>query len=331
MTEISSDEHKSGCSLLLVHGRGFKPAAEHYFDFTLAALATGLERDFSGDLDDYYGLNKRLCYYGDLANDVLTHHGKHFDEVLDIGDRRNTLAQLKLLEKRKHFGVRRYDQLPGKTAVKEFAADVIVPLLAMLGFSKPLIARESKDLAEYWYGNSGYTESVRARVRDKICAALDNSEKILLMSHCTGSIIVYDVLWQLSHDAKYAARYAGKKIDTWVTLGAPLGDTMVRRRLLGAKAKGRERYPDNIVSWHNVSAEDDYLCHDNTLADDFKPMLQQRLVSSIRDYKIYNLSVRYGKSSPQSSLGYYVHPRVAQIIMTWLKSGAAESLSTNIL
>lgn len=331
MTEISSNEHTTGCSLLLVHGRGFKPAAEHYFDFSLAALASGLERDFPGDLDDYYGLNKRLCYYGDLANDVLTQHGKHFDEVLDIGDRRNALAQLKLLEKRKHFGVRRYDQLPGKTAVKEFAADVIVPLLAFLGFSMPLIARESKDLAEYWYGKSGYAESVRGRVRDKICAALDNSEKVLLMSHCTGSIIVYDVLWQLSHDERYAARYAGKKIDTWVTLGAPLGDTMVRRRLLGAKKKGRDRYPGNILSWHNVSAEDDYLCHDNTLADDFKPMLKQRLVSSIRDYKIYNLSVRYGKSSPQSSLGYYIHPRVAQIIMTWLKTDSATSFSTNML
>lgn len=331
MTEISSDENRSGRSLLLVHGRGFKPAAEHYFDFALAALATGMERDFPGDLDDYYGLNKRMCYYGDLANDVLRHHGKHFDEVLDIGDRRNALAQLKLLEKRKHFGVRRYDQLPGKTAVKEFAADVIVPLLAILGFSKPFIARESKDLAEYWYGASDYTESVRARVREKICEALDNNEKVMLMSHCTGSVVVYDVLWQLSHDEKYAAKYAGKKIDTWVTLGAPLGDSMVRRRLLGAKKKGREQYPGNIVTWHNVSAEDDYLCHDNTLADDFRPMLKQRLVSSIRDYNIYNLSVRYGKSSPQSSLGYYIHPRVAQIIAAWLKTGSTAPLPANML
>ena len=87
---------------------------------------------------------------------------------------------------------------------------------------------------------------------------------------------------------------------------------------MGAKNNGRSKYPCNVVTWHNLSAEDDYLCHDNTLADDFKPMLKQRLVSSIRDYKIYNMSVRYGKSNPHSSLGYYVHPRLSQIIVEWL-------------
>jgi hypothetical protein len=154
---------------------------------------------------------------------------------------------------------------------------------------------------------------------------------VILISHGSGSIVVYDVLWQLSHLEKYASKYEGKKIDTWVTLGSPLGDSMVRRHLVGAKSKGPTKYPSNIVTWHNVSAEDDYLCHDNTLADDFKPMLKQRLVSSIRDYKIYNLSVRYGKSNPHSSLGYYIHPRVSQIIVEWLKSGSAAPLPQNIL
>jgi hypothetical protein len=107
---------------------------------------------------------------------------------------------------------------------------------------------------------------------------------------------------------------------------------MVRRHLVGAKFKGRKKYPSNIVTWHNVSAEDDSLCHDITLADYFKPMLKQRLVSSIRDYKVYNLSVRYGKSNPHSSLGYYIHPRVSQIIVEWLKSGSASApLPQNIL
>ena len=106
-----------------------------------------------------------------------------------------------------------------------------------------------------------------------------------------------------------------------MTLGAPMGDLMVRKKLLGADLKGRKRYPANVVTWNNVSAEDDYLCHDNTLADDFKSMLKHRLVSSIRDYKIYNMCVRYGRSNPHSSLGYYIHPRMSQIIVEWIKSG----------
>jgi len=330
MTEISCKESEAGHSLLLVHGKDFKPAADSYFDFAISALAAGLARDFPDTLDEFHGLHKRLSYYGDLTNTVLSGCGKHFDEVLDIGDRRNALTQLKLLDKRKQFGVSRYDRLPGKTATREFAADILAPLLAVLGFSKPLIARFAKDIAEYWNGKSDYPSSVRSRVRESLCELLDRGDKILLLSHGSGSIVVYDVLWQLSHMEEYKEKYAGRKIDTWVTLGSPLGDSLVRRRLLGAKAKGLEKYPNNIVSWNNVAAEDDFLCHDNTLADDFKPMLKQRLISSIRDYKIYNLAVRYGKSNPHSSMGYYVHPRVTQIIVEWLRSGSVEQLPQSI-
>lgn len=331
MTDITSNETSAGRTLLLVHGKDFKPGAEHYFDFAIAALAAGLERDFPAEVDAFHDLKKSLCYYGDFTANVLNRYGKHFDEVLDIGDRQNALAQMKLLDKRKQFGVGRYDRLPGKTAIIEFAADVVAPLLAVLGFSKPLIARLSKDVAEYWNVKSDYGVSVRSRVREKICAALDRDDKILLISHGSGSIVTYDVLWQLSHQEEYADKYRDRKIDNWVTLGSPLGDSLVRRRIFGAKTKGREKYPCNIVTWNNVAAEDDYQCHDNTLADDFKQMLKQRLVSSIRDYKIYNLSVRYGKSNPHSSLGYYIHPRVSQIIVEWLKSGPVVPTPQNIL
>jgi hypothetical protein len=55
------------------------------------------------------------------------------------------------------------------------------------------------------------------------------------------------------------------------------------------------------------------------LADDFKKMLEQRLVSAVYDYRVFNLAVRYGKSNPHSSIGYYIHPRTAKIISDWLK------------
>jgi len=146
----------------------------------------------------------------------------------------------------------------------------------------------------------------------------------MLVSHGTGCIIAYDVLWQLSHDPDFSAKYADKKLDVWLTLGAPLGDSVITKKLLGAKDKSGKRDPTNIVSWHNVSAEDDYCCHDNTLANDFKAMLKDKLVSCIRDYQIYNLAVRYGKSNPHSSVGYYMHPRVSQLIADWLMQGVED-------
>jgi hypothetical protein len=286
------------------------------------ALTAGIERDYPDLLPDYRNLTKELAYYGDLSNAFLAGKGGAYDEQLDIGDRRNALHLLKQIDKRKKFSVQRYDNLPGKSAIAEFAAEIATPILSAVGLAGSLISRMAKDLGEYWNAKSDFGSKVRQRVRDALCAALDRDEKVMLVSHGTGSIVAYDVLWQLSHEPTYSEQYANKKIDVWVTLGAPLGDSVIAKKLLGAKGKAGKRHPKNIVSWHNVSAEDDYCCHDNTLANDFKAMLKDKLVSCIRDHQIYNLAVRYGKSNPHSSVGYYIHPRMSQLIADWLKQGA---------
>jgi len=299
-------------------------------DVSLAALNAGFERDCPELADQFRRLEKRLAYYGDISNEFLSSKGVRYDEVLDIGDRRNVLTQLKAIEKKKNFGVNRYDRLPGKTALGEFTADVIGPMLARIGFSKKLINRVGIDLGEYWREKSEFGIAVRERVRDAVRDALDAGNQVLLISHGTGCIITYDVLWQLSHGTKDRHQYEGRKIDLWLTLGAPLGDSMVRKRLLGAARKGAEKYPWNVVSWHNISAEDDFVSHDNTLADDYKQMLRQKQVSCIRDYHIYNMAVRYGKSNPHSSLGYLIHPRTIQIVADWLRQGPSEKAPKSI-
>ena len=310
-------------SILLVHGRDFKPAAEPLLDISTAALRAGLERDYPDTLEILDEAHKDLAYFGDLTNALLEKHGKTYDESLDIGDRRNALNALRTIPARKRFGIRQYDNLPGKTALREFVADVAAPLFSTMGLSMPLIASVSKDCAEYLKGKSAFAGQVRERVRSKLCELLDRDDHVLLITHGLGCVAAYDVLWELSHEPQHCERYGNAKIDTWVTLGAPLGDNGLRRRLLGAKEKLDARFPSNVISWHNVAAEDDYACHDNTLADDFKKMLDKRLVSAVKDYRIYNLAVRYGKSNPHSSVGYYIHPRVAKIVADWLKAGAA--------
>ena len=317
--------------LIFVHGHDFKPAAEDFMDISEGAMSGGIERDFPESLERFHALNKTLAYYGDLTDAFLASAGQRYDEMLDVGDRRNALARLRSFDRKKNFGVSRYDRLPGKTAMGEFAADVFAPILGRLGLSSKIIEKIGKDLVEYWNRESDFAERVRGRVREKICAALDADKHILLVSHGTGCIVTYDVLWQLSHEPGFGESYQYKKIDLWLTLGAPLGDSIVKRHLLGAKHKGVERYPINVVSWHNISAEDDFMSHDNTLADDYKPMLKQRQVSCIRDYRIYNLAIRYGKSNPHSSLGYLIHPRTAQIISSWLGQTVPEPAPRSIL
>ena len=70
---------------------------------------------------------------------------------------------------------------------------------------------------------------------------------------------------------------------------------MFRSDCSGQTRADDSKFPSNVISWHNLSAEDDYTCHDTTLADDFKKMMLQQRVSAVHDYRIFNLAVRYGK------------------------------------
>jgi hypothetical protein len=185
-----------------------------------------------------------------------------------------------------------------------------------------MIRSISKDFGSYFDRKSDYAMGVRERLRSRLCELMDRGDRIALMSHGTGCVVAYDVLWQISHDPELKEQYGDKKVELWVTLGAPLGDSGIRKRLLGAKEELTARFPVNVMFWHNVAAEDDYCCHDNTLADDFKMMMRQRVVSAVYDHKIFNLAVRYGKSNPHSSIGYYIHPRISKILVDWLQIDA---------
>jgi hypothetical protein len=178
----------------------------------------------------------------------------------------------------------------------------------------------AKDFAVYLRGKTDYTEQVRERVRSKLCEMLNRGDHLLLMTHGTGCFVAYDVLWQLSHDEQFRADYSGTKVDMWVTLGSPISDDKLRKRLLGAKRSAKGRYPTNVITWNNVSAEDDYVCHDKTVADDLKAMMREHVISSINDFRIYNHTMRYGKSNPHCSLGYFIHPRVAKIVVDWVEA-----------
>ncbi len=123
-----TDDHTER-SLLLVHGRDFKPAEEAFTDLSMAALRAGVARDYPGQVDIFDAMRKQVAWYGDLNAEVLLACGKQYDEPLDIGDRRNVLNTLREITARKRFGIRQYDQLPGKSAVPEAIADVAAPLL----------------------------------------------------------------------------------------------------------------------------------------------------------------------------------------------------------
>jgi hypothetical protein len=306
----------SGKSIIFVHGRGLKPAPNALETLWISALRAGLERDFekeqtAAELDR---ATLVTAYYGDLTNAIRAAAGKSYDEALEIADLNNTLHAMSALESAKRFRRSGYEDLPRRSSIKEFLADMGAPVLSTLGLTEVALSRRMPEVSAYWDQEGAYCRESRERVLTELRAALARGDEIMMISHCLGSVISYDCLWELSRNSQTQAG----KIDTWITLGSPLGDEFFKRKLAGADQRGNERYPNNIVNWYNVAAEDDFTCHDETVANDFRPMLENHLISRIKDYRIYNLAVRFGRSNPHNSLGYLIHPRIAKLVADWL-------------
>jgi hypothetical protein len=300
-------------TIVLIHGRDFKPDKDALRESWVNAIRCGLLRDHPALIPAFDAAAKVLAYYGDATAVLLKAAGKTYDEPLDIADRRNALTALATLEPKK-FRRSQYERLPGKTPFREFLVDIGAPLVSSMGLAKWVVGRVIPELAEYWRDGGAYRTAVDRCVVETLVGAIERGDRLLVLSHCIGSIAAFNALWMLSRGGHGDGRYTNAKVDTFVTLGSPLADESVKRKLLGADAPQSQRYPGNIVNWHNFAAEDDFTCHDETMANDYKAMLEQRVISRIVDQRIYNLTVRYGRSNPHSAIGYLVHPRVTNVI-----------------
>ncbi|MDH3647791.1 MAG: hypothetical protein OER80_13565 [Gammaproteobacteria bacterium] len=306
------EPEKSNKTLVLVHGRHVKPTQESLETIWHDALRWGIQRDYPEKTSAFDAIRREMVYFGDLTNEFLAAKNVVYDEQLDVADRLHAFETLKTLPKRKKFKRAEYQRLPGKTAIKEILADVGSPVLGKLGLEIPAIGKLAPEVSEYWDHNSHYSSSVRDRVRTVLTDTLKHSDEVMIIAHCIGAVVTFDVLWELSRSLPE------HKVNVLLTLGCPLGNKTVQKKLAGHGNDGAERFPSNILAWNNVAAEDDYVCHDKTIADDFKAMLKQRVISSIKDFRIYNMAVRYGKSNPHSSIGYLIHPRISKLVTDWL-------------
>ena len=296
--------------IVLLHGRGAKPNEAELRSLWIQALRAGLERDAPVQLPAFDAADIHMVYFADHLRDFAE---PGYDETLDLDNRRQTLKELMAKHKAKDFRRKHYEALPGKTPLKEFAMD----LSASLGLGRAAIRKALPELQYYWDDNQHWSDAVLQPLTALLGGLMSAERNILLISHCMGSVLAWDSLWRITHERENTA-HEMKRITRWITMGSPLGSSAVRSKLAGANESGTRRFPAVLNAWHNISAEDDYVCHDKTVADDFRAMLQQRLIGDIRDHTIYNLSVRYGRSNPHSSLGYLIHPRTAQLLSEWL-------------
>ncbi len=306
-------------TLILVHGRGCKPGKDELLALWREALNTGVYRD-GGDeqLVRLQQVTVASAYYGDLNNAVLSESQQTFDAALDLADRKNTLAELAELTKTKQFRRVGYEALPGRSSAKEFFADIGAPILSTLRLTDLFLSRAMPEVVAYWDKESSYHREVSQRMIDTLLPPLMRGDEIMLIAHCLGSVIAFDALWEISRGGTVDEKARAGKVGLLITLGSPLGDEFVKSKLAGSAVVGAGKFPNNIINWSNVAAEDDYTCHDETVANDFRAMLTERLISRITDYQIYNLAVRYGRSNPHNALGYLIHPRISKLVSDWL-------------
>lgn len=314
--------------IILIHGRNFKPPKDILEANWKDAIRHGLARDFGPTktvefdaLDN--SQNVTMVYYGDLSNNFLAQF-EPYNQAADIVDRATCLDELKTYAKA-DFNREVYEDLPGKTAVKEALADALGGVLALLRLSEPIIGAVARDMKQYWIPESVFGSDVRYRLTEPLKQALLDKQDVLLVSHSLGTMISFDVLWKLSYYGEHAdLRQDGTlpKVH-WVTLGSPLGDETVKRNLKGARITSARRYPNIVGRWDNLAAEDDYIAHDQRIENDYREMKQAHNTAII-DYRMYNLAVRdrtpedAGKSNPHHGAGYLINPTFTNILADWL-------------
>ncbi|MBT6158036.1 MAG: hypothetical protein HOH82_25535 [Planctomycetaceae bacterium] len=303
-------------TILMIHGRHFKPPKKSLEELWLDALRFGIERDSPSALPNFDAARKEFVYYGDISNKFLERAtGEKWKD--DTASRRTTLARLKKYKK-SQFTKAQYGKLPGASGKKEALADVFAGFLSAVRLSDWAIKSVAPDMREYWNSDSQFGSDVRHTMMVPLKKAMDRNDDIMVISHSLGTMISYDTFWKFCRLGEYRPKYTDKKVHQWITLGSPLADETVKRHLKGANASGVRRYPSNIVKWANVAAEDDFISHDGVVSNDYKEMKERRLVRSITDKRIFNLGVRDGKSNPHTAMGYLVHPYVSRIVSRWV-------------
>lgn len=185
-----------------------------------------------------------------------------------------------------------------------------------LPFTIPKLATEElevhlHDLNRYVRNDNGVADGARSVVRLALQSAAADRRPVLLLAHSMGSVIAYDVLWQLTRDKDDV------EVDLLVTMGSPLGQKLIQRRLMGADLRGKARYPCNIRNWINLAAIGELTAIDTHLKNDFGEMVQLGLVENIDDRAMFNYYRMSGTLNVHAEYGYLINEVTASVVKRW--------------
>lgn len=195
-------------------------------------------------------------------------------------------------------------------------SDAFPPLFDLV--SDPNMRATLDDTRRYFANEGGAAVTVRHMVADALLAAWRTDRRVLLIGHSLGSVIAFDVLWELSH------RFAEPgRLDCFLSIGSPLGLSFVRSRLLGARDSGRRRYPTNIRRWINLATTGELTALDRRLATTWAEMRDLGLVEEISDRLDLATYFRGPEGlNVHKCYGYMVEPTVGATVAQWWRAAA---------
>jgi hypothetical protein len=187
----------------------------------------------------------------------------------------------------------------------------------LLPFLIPHLANEHmelhlRDLNRYATDEDGAATRAREQTKLALKAAHESARPILFIGHSMGSVIGYDTLWELTHVDDETL-----PIDLWLTMGSPLGQRYLKRRLLGYDRAGAGRYPGGIRRWVNLTAVGDMTAIDPVLADDYAEMRELGLVEAIVDRELYGHYRLDGQLNVHAEYGYLANVVTGKVIADW--------------
>jgi hypothetical protein len=290
--------------IIAIHGLGNKPAADQLRAWWLEALQEGLAR--AGH--PHAAIPFEMVYWADIAYaepleaDAVTE--PYAPSPGSPGKQRRRSMRMALLGLAERYMDRLFLR---KDFTETFPA---ASARMMEHYFTELDIYYTDECRSLQNEDCSAKAAMQARLRSVL---LDHAgHKVLLIAHSMGSIIAFDVL---SDPA------GGLAVDTFITLGSPLGLPPIVARNFQAQQAVRPRIrhphaPDAVwPHWYNLSDPRDTVALDHTLRDDYAP--NRRGVRAI-DFSVVNDYEANGESNPHKSYGYLRTPEVAEIIDAFL-------------
>ena len=184
--------------------------------------------------------------------------------------------------------------------------------------SNVVIRKFFKDLEAYYENmqvkRNGTVLKVREEIRNRLAGILNKYKRddIFLVAHSMGTIIAFDVL---------SFHHVRNKINTFVTMGSPLGIPFVRSRIAQegknvVSSNNKLLTPDNIKRWYNFSDLEDSVAVNYALENDFDA--NKHKIKPV-DYVVTNDYMAGNEKNPHKSFGYLRTPEFSNVLLEFIQ------------